>query len=166
MLFVLSPSPSLGPEDPEVIFSMSGAVLPAQSLMSVSRSISGSDLIISISSNSLKPYVAAVNCLLQLSCRLAVLVRNSSSSSALAFPTPASSLLEEPFVVCSKALWFVSNLKARNTVMERGKTEEKMLRGSWQRIPSCSRFLHDLDKSLIMTESFGYCCRTSDNNVH
>lgn len=70
-------------------------------------------------------------------------VRNSSSST-LAFPTPTSSFLEEPFVICSKVLWFVSNLKARNTLVERGKTEEKMLRRSWQRILSCSRFLHDL----------------------
>lgn len=144
MLFALSPSPSLRPEEPESIFSVSGAVLPAQNLVAVSRPMSGSDLTIPISSNSWKPRVAEVNWLLQLSCRTAVLVRNSSSSSALAFPTPTSSLLEEPFVICSKALWFGSNLKARNTPMERGKTEEKMLRGSWQRILSCSRFLHDL----------------------
>lgn len=75
-----------------------------------------------------------------------------------------SSFFAEPFGICSKVLVF--NLKARNSLVERGKTEEKGSGEAGKGLSFLAGFYTVLNKSLIVTESFGCRCSTSDNNMH
>lgn len=92
-------------------------------------------------------------------------VRNSSSST-LAFPTPTSSFLEEPFVICSKYYSLLLTLKLEILWWKEEKQKKKCSGGAGRESCLVAGFYMILHESLIVTESFGYCCRTSDNNVH
>lgn len=164
MLFALSPSLTLSKaRTPWAIFSMSGAVLPAQHLMAVSSPISGSDLTIPIPSNSWKPHVTEVNWLLQLSCRLAYLLRPPP------LPSPSSQpplFWRSHLLSARKYYGLFLTLKLEILLWKEEKKKKKCSGGAGRGSCLVAGFYMILNKSLIVTESFGYCCRTSDNNVH